>query len=291
MDVRPSVPSGQPAAVLVRLDPAGPVLCAPGSPLLRADDAGILRGDGVFERFLVIGGQPRHFEDHLVRMARSAQDVQLEVPGPDSWREAVATAIEAWQGDEEWSMRLVCTRGPEDGGTPFAYVLGQDLSTSVVRQRQAGVAVITLSRGMPSGLGQEAPWLLLGAKTLSYAVNMAAKRWAESRGADDAIFVGSDGVIWEGATSAVVVSQGGRLVSPPVSVGILDSISVARLFTAAEAAGWDVSRRDLTVDDLFEADGVWLSSSIRFARVHTLDGKGLHDAPAHEELAALSAAS
>jgi 4-amino-4-deoxychorismate lyase len=291
VDVRPSVPSGHPGAVLVRLGPAGPALCPPGSPLLRADDTGILRGDGIFERFLVNGGQPRHFEDHLVRLARSAQDVQLEAPGPAAWRAAVAAAIEAWQGEEEWSMRLVCTRGPEDGVAPCAYVLGQDLSSSIARQRQAGVAVVTLARGMPSGLGQEAPWLLLGAKTLSYAVNMAAKRWAESRGADDAIFVGSDGVIWEGATSAVVVSQGGRLVSPPASVGILDSISVARLFTSAEAAGWDVSRQDLTVHDLFEADGVWLSSSIRFCRVHTLDGKGLPDAPAHEELAALSAAS
>ena len=127
-------------------------------------------------------------------------------------------------------MRLVCTRGPEDGGPPTAYVLGQDLSRSVMRQRLAGVAVVTRRRGMPSGMSVEAPWLLLGAKTLSYAVNMAAKRWAESKGADDAIFVGSDGVVWEGANSAVVVSQGGRLVSPPAWVGILDSISVARLF-------------------------------------------------------------
>jgi 4-amino-4-deoxychorismate lyase len=291
VNVRPSVPVDQPAAVLVRLDPTGPKLCAPGSPFLRADDTGILRGDGIFERFLVIGGQPRHFDDHLARMARSAELVQLEAPGPRSWKAAVAVAVDAWRGGEEWSMRLVCTRGPEDETAPCAYVLGQELSSSLLRQRQAGVAVVTVARGMPSGLSQEAPWLLLGAKTLSYAINMAAKRWAESRGADDAIFVGSDGLVWEGATSGVVMAHAGRLVSPPASVGILDSISVARLFAAAEAAGWDVAREEVTVDELFEADGVWLSSSIRFARVHTLDGKGLAEATAHEELAALSAAS
>jgi 4-amino-4-deoxychorismate lyase len=268
-------------------------LCPPGSPFLRADDSGILRGDGIFERFLVVGGQPRHLDDHLARLARSAELVQLDAPPAGAWRAAVATAIEAWPGPgpEEWSMRLVCTRGPEDQGPPFAYVLGQELSPSVLSQRQAGVAVVTIARGMPSGMSQEAPWLLLGAKTLSYAINMAAKRWAESRGADDAVFVGADGLVWEGATSGVVIAQGGRLASPPASVGILDSISVARLFSAAEAAGWDVARQDLTVDELFEADGVWLSSSIRFARVHTLDGKGLPDALAHEELAALAAAS
>ena len=291
MDVSPSAGTDKPATVLVRLGPQGPELWPPGSPFIRADDTGILRGDGIFERFLVTGGQPRHFEDHLARMARSAESVQLQAPGADAWKLAAAAAIEAWPGGEEWSMRLVCTRGPEDGGPPSAYVLGQDLSGTVMRQRQAGVAVITLARGMPSGLSAEAPWLLLGAKTLSYAVNMAAKRWAESSGADDAIFVGSDGLVWEGANSAVVVSHGGRVVSPPASVGILDSISVARLFSAAEAAGWEVAREELKLHELFEADGVWLSSSIRFARIHTLDGKALPDAPAHEELAALAAAS
>ncbi len=120
---------------------------------------------------------------------------------------------------------------------------------------------------------------------------MAAKRWAVSQGADDAIFVGTDGVVWEGGTSAVVVAFGRSLASPPPSVGILDSISVARLFAVAAGAGWEVERRDLAVDDLLVADGVWLSSSLRFVRVHTVDGKGLPPAAAHAELAALAATS
>jgi 4-amino-4-deoxychorismate lyase len=152
--------------------------------------------------------------------------------------------------------------------------------------------VITISRGLSSGLAEEAPWLLLGAKTLSYAVNMAAIRWAESRGADDAVYVGADGAVWEAGTSAVVACFGtGKLISPPPSVGILASISVARLFDAAGAAGWEVAREELSVDDLFGADGVWLCSSLRFSRVHTLDGKALPAAPAHEELARLAVSS
>jgi 4-amino-4-deoxychorismate lyase len=186
----------------------------------------------------------------------------------------------------------VYTRGPEEGGPPTAYVLGQELTARLLRQRSDGVSVITISRGLPSGLSEEAPWLLLGAKTLSYAVNMAAIRWAGSRGADDAIFVGTDGIVWEAGTSAVVACFGmSRLVSPPPSVGVLASISVARLFETAEAAGWGVAREDLSVDDLFGADGLWLCSSLRFSRVHTLDGKDLPASAAHEELAALAASS
>jgi 4-amino-4-deoxychorismate lyase len=252
---------------------------------------GILRGDGVFERFLVDGGRPRHLDEHLARLARSAGLVDIDLPAPSAWRAAVRQAVESWTGPEEWEMRLVCTRGPEEGGPPGTYVLGQELSASVLRQRDSGVSVVTVARGLAGGLTDEAPWLLLGVKTLSYAVNMAAKRWAESRGADDAVFVGAEGVVWEAASSAVIAARDGRLVSPPASLGILDSISVTRLFEAAEQAGWDVARDQVMVDDLFEADGVWLSSSLRFARVHTVDGKALPDAPAHEELAALAATS
>jgi 4-amino-4-deoxychorismate lyase len=283
-------PMGQRAAVLVRLGTGGPALLPPRSPFLRADDVGVLRGDGVFERFIVNTGQPRHLGDHLARLARSAAAVGLDVPSPGAWTEAVTAAVAGWPGGQEWEMRLVCTRGPEEGGPPTAYVLGQELSPRLLRQRANGVSVITIARELPSGLAEQAPWLLLGAKTLSYAVNMAVYRWAESRGADDAICVGTDGTVWEAATSSVVACFGrSRLVSPPASVGILASISVARLFEAAAASGWEVAREHLSVDDLFGADGLWLTSSLRFSRVHTLDGKGLPPAAAHPELAALAA--
>jgi 4-amino-4-deoxychorismate lyase len=262
----------------------------PGAPFLGADDLGVLRGDGIFERFLVRAGQPRHLDDHLSRLARSAAMIELAAPGRAAWEAAIAVALRAWSGPEEWAMRLVCTRGPEGGGAPTAYVLGQELSPAVVRQRRDGVAVVTVERGLPTGLTSEAPWLLLGAKTLSYAVNMAVQRWAKSQGADEAIFLGAGGEVWEAGTSAVVAAFGRRLVSPPASVGILESISVAHLFTAAETAGWEVARDRLRIDDLFVADGVWLVSSMRTTRVHTLDTKSLASAPAHSELVALSSA-
>jgi|SRR5579875_406327 4-amino-4-deoxychorismate lyase len=285
-----ALPEGRPCVFAVLR--AGEVsLGDPRTAFLRPDDLGVLRGDGVFERFLVRSGRPRHLEEHLQRMGRSASMVALDIPPAALWRQAVDLAASAWAGADEWEMRLVCTRGPEEGGPCTAYVLGQELSASVLRQRREGVAVITLERGLSSGLAGQMPWLLLGAKTLSYAANMAAKRWAEAHGADDAIFVGADGKIWEAETSAVVAAFGRRLVSPSPEVGILDSVSVKRLFDVARGAGWQAERDDLTLEDLLVADGVWLSSSLRFARVRTLDGKALAPAPAHAELAALAEAS
>lgn len=73
-------PMDQSCAVLVQLGPQGPALLPSRSPFLRADDMGVLRGDGVFERFIVNAGQPRHLEDHIARLARSAGSIGLALP-------------------------------------------------------------------------------------------------------------------------------------------------------------------------------------------------------------------
>ena len=69
--------------------------------------------------------------------------------------------------------------------------------------------MLLLDRGFTAQAAQAAPWLLAGAKTLSYGVNMAALRYAAEHGADDAIFVGSDGGVLEAPTASVVVATGG----------------------------------------------------------------------------------
>ena len=243
-----SRPVDQPGTVLVQLDPGGPVVCGSRSPFLRADDLGVLRGDGVFERFVVDGGSPRHFEEHLVRLDRSARLADIELPARAAWKEAVELAVESWQGAAEWEMRLVCTRGPEEGGPPTAYVLGQELGVKVFQQRAAGVSVLTLARGLQGGLTDEAPWLLLGVKTLSYAVNMAAKRWAESRGADDAIFVGADGAVWEAASSAVITrTMGASSARPHRSASSTASASPGSSWRRSRLVGrWPTTRSQCT---------------------------------------------
>jgi 4-amino-4-deoxychorismate lyase len=105
---------------------------------------------------------------------------------------------------------------------------------------------------------------------------MAALRHAERLGAQDVVFITSDGTVLEGPTSTVVVASGGALCTPPEELGILPGTTAAALFRGAAAAGWPTRVQRLTVPDLLAADGVWLCSSIRLvAPVHTLDGRSL----------------
>ena len=245
------------------------------APHLAADDLGVQRGDGVFETLLVVGGRPRKLDAHLARLARSAAMLELPAPDEAAWRRAVAAACDAWPG-EEMALKLMITRGRHEDGPPTCFALGLPVSPVVLRQRRDGVAVITLDRGYPAGLGERAPWLLISAKTLSYGVNMAAMRHARRAGADDVVFVSSDGWVLEGPTSTVVIADGRTLRTPPVAAGILPGTTQQQLFAAAEAAGWATKTEPLRPADLHAADVLWLASSVRqLARVHTFEGRRL----------------
>jgi 4-amino-4-deoxychorismate lyase len=252
-------------------------LADPDRPLLRADDLGVLRGDGVFETLLVVDGRPRKLGAHLERLARSAAMLDLPAPDAAAWRRCVAAACAAWTEPGEMVLKLVLTRGVEGSaqvtGQVTGYALGMPVPEIALRQRRDGVAVLTLDRGYPAGLGERAPWLLIGAKSLSYATNMAAVRYAQARGADDVVYVSSDGWVLEAPTASVLVAAGRNLRTPPVGAGLLPGTTQQQLFRAAEAAGWTVKAEPLRVADLQGADGVWLVSSVRqLTAVHTLDG-------------------
>lgn len=242
-------------------------------PLLRPDDLGVLRGEGVFETTLVVDGQPRDLRDHLVRLAVSAEMTGLVVPAPDRWRKGVHAVIDAWTGGPQMVLRLIASRGPEHAREPVCYLLGAELPVTSVRQRRSGVRVLLLDRGFSVDAATSAPWLLAGAKTLSYGVNMAALRYAREQGADDVIFLTSDGMVLEAPTSTVVIARGRTLITPPDD-GILAGITVRRLFRAAAGAGWKVRTEPLAAADLPSADGVWLLSSARLlAPVVAIDGR------------------
>jgi 4-amino-4-deoxychorismate lyase len=248
-------------------------------PVVTAFDQGLARGDGVFESILVTGGDTPHLAAHLARLARSAALMDLPDPGETVWRALAKTALAEWPPAVEAACRLFLTRGLGDGQPPTALALVAAVPAETLRQRVEGISVVSLDLGVPADFRAGAPWLLGGAKTLSYAVNMAAQRHAHSVGADDVVFTSLEGQLLEGPTSTVLWAAGGRLHTPPLETGILAGTTVARLFDRAAADGWPAEVTAGTVADLHAADAVWLLSGIRgAATVHTLDGVRRGDA-------------
>ena len=245
------------------------------APALRVGELSTQRGDGIFETIAVVDGHVQESEAHLARLVRSAEICELPTPNLDQWRAAIAFAREQVPTEGELAMKLVLSRGVEHGPAPTAW-LSVNAAADSTAARTHGIRVVTLDRGYDHGVADRAPWLLLGAKTLSYAVNMAALREARRRGADDTIFVTSDGFVMEGPTSSVIARIDGVFVTPRPSGSILAGTTQASLFEYIRVHDYPVAERDMTVDELRGAEAIWLVSSVRLAApVIELDGSPL----------------
>jgi 4-amino-4-deoxychorismate lyase len=270
----------------------------PGSPLLHADDLAAVRGDGIFETLLVRDGTACLVESHLQRLTQSAKFMDLPEPDLASWRHAIDMAARQWAArtTDEGALRLIYSRGRESGSPPTAYVMVNPVPERVAAVRRDGLSAVTLERGLPAAGADAMPWLLAGAKTLSYAVNMAALRHAARQGAGDVIFVSSDRYILEGPRSTVVIASAAEpgadgnpcLLTPPPWYPILRGTTQQALFDVARAKGYDCDYRALRIADLLAAQGIWLVSSMTLAaRVHTLNGQRLPRSPMAAEFAEL----
>ncbi|WP_040166267.1 aminodeoxychorismate lyase [Microbacterium gorillae] len=246
----------------------------PSAPALSVGELSTQRGDGIFESIGVVDGHAQEVGPHLERLAHSAQLCDLPEPNPVQWRQAIDRAARECPTGES-VIKLILSRGVEHGPTPTAWATvsaAADFSLA----RTEGVTVVTLDRGMDSGAPARAPWLLLGAKTLSYAVNMAAIREAHKRGADDAVFVTSDGVLLEAPTASVVLRMGDRFVTPEPGAGILHGTTQISVFAFLESQGHSVAYEQLPATALAEADAAWLVSSVRLAApITAVDGTEL----------------
>jgi 4-amino-4-deoxychorismate lyase len=291
-----------------------------GVPVLRADDRGVLHGDGVFETLHVRGGRPWLLDAHLDRMVRGAAALDLALPARDTlaalaaeacttWSEAARSEPEAASSGAgaassepgaalsgagavlsgastarpagvEAMLRLVATRGPA-GGDPTVFATVSPVDARVRAERRTGVRVATACLGVTATGRADAPWLLAGVKSLSYATNQAARRWAAANGADDVLWTSVEGYALESPTANLVWLDGDVLCTVPAApTGILAGVTAGWLLGEAAGLGWRAGERMVTGAGLLDAAGVWLTSSVRgLVEVRALDGVPVPPSP------------
>lgn len=259
--------------------PTGPVAGVPAyapadpdAPFLAVMDLAVTRGDGIFETASVIDGHIQALAPHLARFVNSAAIMDLPTPDLGVWEEAIRAAVSAHDGGHERYVKFIMTRGVEGTGIPTAWAYVDD-AEDFSGERTDGIAVVTLSRGYRHDIVETSPWLLQGAKTLSYAVHKSMLREAARRGADDVIMTATDGFVLEGPTSNVVIRIGNTILTPQTDQGILKGTTQASVFAFFESQGFETVYGLVPTEKLAEADAIWLVSSVRQAApVHSIDG-------------------
>ena len=245
-------------------------LVAPPEPVLRADDHALV-GDGAFEAIKVIDGRPFALTRHLARLKRS-----LEPLGIDVDLDEVHAAVRALMATEQarvspsW-LRITVTGGSAPMGTGAV-----GLQPTIVG------AVAPMAPWPPTTDVVIAPWrrnefgATTGLKTISYADNVIANRYAHAEGADEAVFANTQGQLCEGTGTNVVVAVDGRLVTPTLAAGCLAGVTRELLLE------WlpELEQFDVPVEALAQAPEAFLTSTSRNVHpIRRVGGNDLADAP------------
>jgi branched-chain amino acid aminotransferase len=236
--------------------------------VIDAKDRGFLLGDGVFETLLVVNRVALWRDEHLTRMKKAAR--KLDIPFD---RDAIEAGIDTRLKDltESHVMRITLTRGQTqrglaaDGDTPTLQISTDPFDVASIG-KPVTLATSSIRRNPASVTDRH--------KTTSYANNVFAAREAKARGADDALLFNQDGLLACTSIANIFIQREGKLLTPPEQDGVLPGVMRRFLIehTFAEV-------RSIERDELEDADGVFLTNSLRFlSPVIRLDGEDLPQA-------------
>jgi branched-chain amino acid aminotransferase len=225
----------------------------PQEATISINDVAVLRGYSVFESLRTYHRRPFHLDEHLKRLYRSAQLIELDVSY--TYEELSRIVLDCIQRNpyEHASIRMLVTGGiSEDGISPAAQnglaVLITPLAERDMERFERGVSVITttLTRMTPE------------AKSSNYVAAIRALKEAARQDASDALFTNEHGHVLEGTKSNFFIFRGDTLVTPRADV----LMGVTRNFVLELAKGrFAIEERPILYDELADIDEAFITSS------------------------------
>lgn len=227
-------------------------------------DHGFLYGDGVFEGIRSYGGVVFKLKEHIDRLYASAKAIMLEIPlTKEEMIEAILETLRR-NGLKDAYIRVVVTRGVGDLGLdprkcpkPSVIIITEPLLQLYDEERrEKGMSMVIswVRRDPVDATTHEI-------KSLNYLNSILSKIEANNAGADEAIILDRRGFICEATGENIFIVKGDTLITPPSSSGALPGITANVVKRLAEEMGLTVIEKDLTPNELYNADEAFLTGT------------------------------
>ena len=227
--------------------------------LLSPGQLGLLAGWGVFTTLRVKDGALFAWDRHWSRMCRDAAGIHLEMPSdPDSLYRDLVGLVEA-NGRENCTMRLVIVRNTGGMGEAATSGTAIDVIAMTAESKSWGDSV----RLDIQPNGRFAAGEFAGAKLNSWAQNLTWAERAHRRGFDETVLLNERGTVAECTSANIFAVCGAEVRTPPLSDGCLPGITREVLLGEVSVPGIQVVESSLTLDDLYGADDVFITSTTR----------------------------
>jgi len=229
-------------------------------------DHGFLYGEGVYETLRTYRREPFLFDRHMRRLHRSADMLALRVPDDDaSMLAKVRQTMVALAEPGEAYIRILVTRGvgeltynPAACPKPTLVIIVKPFPGQPERTFTEGirVALVGVRRNHPQALNPQI-------KSNNLINNALAMQEAITRQGEEALMLNQAGEIVECAQSNFFVVQGGRVLTPPLTAGLLPGVTREFVIDLARGLGIDAAEARLTPDDLRTADEAFITGTTR----------------------------
>lgn len=236
-------------------------------------DRGFIFGDGVYEVIPVYSRRPFRLDGHLSRLQNSLDAIRLPNPYARKTWGSIITELIARNVPEDQYLYLHITRGVAQRDHPFpnppvqptVFLMSSPLNTPPAALLQTGIRAITATDNR---------WLRCDIKAISLLPNLLLRQLAVDAGCSETILFREDHYLTEGTASNIFLVKHGGLLAPPKSHLMLPGVTYDVLLELAAAHGIATEIRQISKDELFEADELFLTSSTRELQPIThVDGK------------------
>lgn len=239
-------------------------------------DHGLLYGDGVFEGIRSYNCLVFKLREHIDRLYASAQGISLKIPMEKKQMEkAIIDTLKANKLKDAY-IRAVVTRGEGDLGLdprncrrPTVFIITDKIALYPAELYHKGLKIVTVPtrRNIPEALNPQI-------KSLNYLNNILGKIEAINAGAPEAVMLDQSGYVTECTGDNIFMIKDKVLVTPPVSVGVLNGITRGAVLEVAAKAGLKACERMVTRFELYIADELFLTgTAAELIPVVMIDGR------------------
>lgn len=243
-------------------------------------DHGLLYGDGVFEGIRAYGGRIFALGAHVRRLYESARSILLDIGMSEA---AMADCIEEAvrrNGLSDAYIRVVVSRGKGDLGLdprkcprPTVVVIADAIALYPPSLYAEGLKAITVSlrRTAVDALSPRV-------KSLNYLNSILAKQQAIAAGMAEAILLDREGHPIEATGENLFIVRRGRVITPPIYLGVLEGITRATVLDLARQGGHATVEEPFTLHDLYVAEECFLTgTAAEIVPVVEIDGRRVGD--------------
>jgi branched-chain amino acid aminotransferase len=202
--------------------------------------------------------------DHMARLHTSAKAINMVIPHDADELSAATLEVISVNGLKECYIRPISMFGVSGIGVNpigypvdtflIAFALGAYLGDEGVRN---GIRVHTSSWRRMSNSSVPASAKICG----NYVNSALAVMEAKQNGFDEAILLNEQGLVAEGSGENIFMVRDGRILTPPISAGILPGITRDSVMQIAKDMGYEVEESDFARGEMFLADELFFTGS------------------------------